>query len=132
MKKINFLFLMVIMVAATATVFAQTNNVPGGGGGAGLPITKEDLWTYAISALSPIIVWLVAKFMPFVPKQFLPVISPFVGILLGLALNKLGQTNLGWVDMAKAGALAVFVRESINQWITQPAQAKAAAAASGG
>lgn len=124
---------MVLMVTAMVTVLAQpTNGVPDPGAGTGLPTSKSDLWTYAISALSPIIVWLVAKFMPFVPKQFLPVISPFVGILLGLALNKLGQTNLGWVDMAKAGALAVFVRETINQWITKPVQEKAAAAPAGG
>ena len=57
--------------------------------------------------------------MPKLPKLVLPSITPLVGIGVGLALNKFAGADLGWYDMGKAGALAVFVREVINQAITK-------------
>lgn len=84
-----------------------------------LPTTVSDYWTYGISVVTPLIVLGVKKVIPKIPTWLLPTITPFLGILLGLALNKLGASHLGWVDMAKAGALAVFIREVVNQTITQ-------------
>jgi hypothetical protein len=86
-----------------------------------IPASLAEYWTLAISGLSPVIVWAVSKLN--VPRNLLPLLSPVVGIGLGLLLNWLGATHLGWVDMAKAGALAVFIREAINQNVTQKLQA---------
>jgi len=82
-----------------------------------LPTGTTSYWTYAISVVSPIIVWLVRLLVPKIPTVLLPTMTPFVGLALGFALNHLANANLGWVDMAKAGALAVFIREVTNQSI---------------
>lgn len=83
-----------------------------------LPSGKTSYWTYAISIVTPIIVWLVRMLVPKIPTPLLPIATPFVGLALGALLNVVADAHLGWVDMAKAGALAVFVREVTNQAIT--------------
>lgn len=115
MKTLNR-WLFVIVALFVGTAFAMAADAPAG---EALPQTKSDLWKYAISAVTPIIVWLVTLVAPKIPKVLLPTATPLVGIGLGLLLNKLGASNLGWVDMAQAGALAVFIREVVNQAITK-------------
>lgn len=99
------------------SLFAQTNGVPPIDGDP-IPKSTSEFWTFAIAGITPIIVWGVSK-IPNLPKAILPSITPVVGILLGVALNKLDASNLSWVDMGKAGALAVFIREVFNQWVTK-------------
>ena len=106
-------------MALTVAAFAQTNMVPVT---APLPQTVSQYWDLIIAAVTPLIVTGVWKLVPKIPKWVLPVSTPVIGIALGLAMNKLASANLGWVDMAKAGALAVFVREVINQAVTQQLQ----------
>jgi MFS superfamily sulfate permease-like transporter len=84
-----------------------------------LPSDTASMWRWAVSAITPVIIWLVGKYVPRVPRMLLPCLAPVVGIILGAALNKLAGANLGWVDMAQAGALAVFVRETVHQTITK-------------
>jgi hypothetical protein len=134
MKKINFSFLVLIgMFMVALTSMAQTNTVPSSPTSlTDFPTSKDALWSYAISFVSPFLVWLLAKFVPMVPRQFLPAITPFVGLGLGFALNAVAGANLGWIDMAKAGALAVFIRETTNQLITKQLNGEAAAAKAGG
>jgi len=80
--------------------------------------------------VTPMIVYAVQWIIPNVPSQLLPMLTPLIGVLLGFLINWLGSKNLSWVDMAQAGALAVFVREAFNQNITKPiAAAKARRAA---
>jgi len=98
-----------------ASLLAQTNAVPGGA----LPQTTGQFWDLIIAAVTPVIVFGVSKVIPALPRAFLPAITPVLGILLGLLVNKLAGANLSWIDMAKAGALAVFVREVVNQTITK-------------
>jgi len=98
-------------------VFAQTNTTPELP--ADLPKSVSQFWDYGISLVTPLIIMGVYKLMPKIPKWVLPTITPLVGIGLGLAVNALTSANLGWVDMAKAGALAVFIREVINQAVTK-------------
>jgi hypothetical protein len=98
-------------------VFAQTNTIPTLP--ADLPKTVGQYWDLGIAILTPLIVTGVYKLVPKVPKWVLPAITPLIGIGLGLLVNWLTTANLGWVDMAKAGALAVFIREVINQAITK-------------
>lgn len=108
-----------LLSMTVSVLFAQTNTPPA------LPGVPADLggyWDLAIAAISPVIVLGVAKIMPHIPKWVLPSITPLVGIAVGLTLNKLAGANLSWYDMGKAGALAVFVREVINQAITKRLQ----------
>jgi len=101
----------------TVAAFAQTNVVPVFP--ADLPKSVSQYWDLAIAGLTPLLVTGVYKLVPKIPKWVLPVSTPFIGILLGLAVNALTTANLSWVDMGKAGALAVFIREVINQAITK-------------
>lgn len=105
----------------TLALMAQTNTVPPL---PDLPGTVSEYWKYAIAALTPIIVWGVRKLVPKIPDRLLAASTPFVGLLLGLALNKIASLNLTWVDMTELGALAVFIREVINQNVTKPIEAK--------
>jgi hypothetical protein len=129
MKKFNFSVLLLIGVClAAVTALAQTNSVPSNPTSlSDFPTSTDALWSYAISIVAPVLVWLLAKYAPMIPKPFLPVVTPLIGLGLGFALNKLAGANLGWVDMAKAGALAVFIRETTNQWITKQLNGEAAA-----
>jgi MFS superfamily sulfate permease-like transporter len=84
-----------------------------------LPKSVADYWDLAIGAVSPMIIWGLAKVMPKIPRPFLPVLTPVVGIGVGALVNWLAGQNLTWFEMAKAGALAVFFREVVNQWVTK-------------
>lgn len=114
---LSFLAFGGLVVLAQAT---NTNVVPVTPGPVpDIPQTVSQFWDLAIAAISPIVIWGVTKAVPKIPKVLLPSMTPLVGIGLGVALNKLAGANLGWLDMAKAGALAVFVREVVNQAITK-------------
>jgi len=120
MKRQNYIGWLLFSVCAlfALPVLAQvTNTVPPGT--EPLPKTVSDYWDLAIGAVSPMIIWVLAKVMPKIPRAFLPVMTPVVGIGVGWLVNWLGGQNLGWVEMAKAGALAVFFREVVNQWVTK-------------
>lgn len=118
MKTLNRWLLVIVMLFGTVAL-AMAADAPGA---EALPQSKGDLWKYAISAVTPVIIWLVTLVAPKIPKPLLPMATPVVGIGLGLLMNKLGASNLGWVDMAQAGALAVFIREVVNQAITKQLQ----------
>lgn len=110
----------VAFAGVIVSLFAQaTNGVPVPVDTAPLPQTKSEFWTFAIAFVSPLIVWGVSK-IPDLPKKILPAITPLVGIGLGAGLKWLEAANLTWVDTAQAGALAVFIREVFNQWVTRP------------
>lgn len=86
---------------------------------AALPQTASQYWDLAIAVATPSIVFGIYRLVPKIPKWILPASTPFIGILLGLAVQVLTPLNLTWMDMAKAGALAVFIREVFNQAVTQ-------------
>lgn len=119
MKRQNYVgWLLVALCAVFALpVLAQVTNVPPVL--PPLPKTVSDYWDLAIGAVSPLIIWGLAKVMPQIPRAFLPVMTPVVGIGVGALVNWLAGQNLGWFEMAKAGALAVFFREVVNQWVTK-------------
>lgn len=73
----------------------------------------------AIVIATPVLVWLLAK-IPRMPDKALPVLAPVVGVGLGLIANALGWAVLTPIDATQAGALGVFVREIVNQWVTKP------------
>lgn len=110
---------LVALVTLPLVVLAQTNTntvpVPPGD----LPATISQYWDLIISVVTPFLVTGIAKLAPKIPKWVLPAVTPVLGIVLGLIYNKVAGANLGWVDMAKLGALAVFVREVVNQAITK-------------
>lgn len=114
--KTKYLFPLVLLAFVLPLVAQVTNTAPVLGSDP-LPETKETLWMLVIAIITPGIVWAIAK-IPNIPKPFLPSITPFIGFLLGLALNALAKADLPWYSAVQAGALAVFVREAINQWVT--------------
>lgn len=102
-------------------LFGQTNPPPVfDPGTARLPTDVSGYWVWGISVVTPAIVWGITKIVPKIPKLVLPMITPLIGIGLGLTLNKLQSLGLTWVDMTQAGAVAVFIRETWNQTITKP------------
>ena len=104
-----------------APLMAQTvtnNPPPFDPGTAPLPKSKAELWTWGISIITPMIVYLFGK-IPQLPRPVLPILTPVIGIILGLTLDKLTSLNLTWWDAAQAGAVAVFIRESVNQLVTK-------------
>ena len=120
-------FIALVCLMATAA-FAQSNtgitppyltNSVHGVTDLALPTTRGQFWTWAIAAVAPLIVAGVKKLVPNIPKLLLPVSTPLIGLALGYGLNALGQANMGWVDMCQAGALAVFVRETLDQAVKQ-------------
>lgn len=102
-----------------SVTFAQTNGVPDVSTSP-LPASQSEFWTFAIAIVVPLIVGGLKKLFPVIPKWALPISTPFVGLALGAALKAIGAANLGWVDMAQAGAMAVMIRESWSQLVTVP------------
>lgn len=123
MKRRNYGLFLFLFCAMTLSALAQAVTNASAGTSPPLPKTVSDYWDLVIGAISPIIIWGLAKVMPKIPMPLLPVLAPVVGIGLGLLVNWLAGQNLGWFEMAKAGALAVFVRETVNQWVTKRYQA---------
>lgn len=115
-KQWLWLFGLILMPLA---VLAQTNTIPVPEIPGQLPKNLSQYWDLVIAAVTPLLVTGIWKLVPKLPKWVLPTITPLIGIGLGLLVNWLTTANLGWVDMAKAGALAVFIREVINQAITK-------------
>jgi hypothetical protein len=81
-----------------------------------LPPSPSDFWVLGIGLVTPIIVSGVRRLVPAIPTILLPAVTPVIGLLIGLGLHYAGQ-NFGWWDGAKAGALAVFFREVVDQAI---------------
>ena len=106
--------------AFTCVAIAQITNAVPTVAGSALPQTKSEFWFWAISLVTPLIVAGVKKAVPSIPKLLIPITTPVLGMLLGMLLNWLQKANLGWVDMAQAGALAVFVREIVDQATRTP------------
>ncbi len=106
--------LMVVLPA-----FGQSTNDPAfDPSTATLPKSKGEYWTWAISLVTPLIVFGLGK-IPQLPRPLLPIFTPFIGMGLGWALSHIESLHLTWWDSAQAGALAVFIRESVNQVITK-------------
>lgn len=117
--KILKLLLVALLFTAPFLLLAQTNPPVLDPSTAPLPTDVGSYWEYGIAIITPLLVWIFARFGPSVPVLVLPMLAPVVAIGLGLALNQLSSANIGWVDMAKAGTLAVFIRELTNQLVTK-------------
>lgn len=109
----------VIALTFTVSALAQTN-VPAPGDPSAvtpLPQNKADFWLLGIAGVTPLIVAGIRKLVPKIPPLLLPVSTPFIGMALGAGMNWLAHKNYGWLDLAQVGALAVFVRETVNQGV---------------
>lgn len=110
----------VILVPATllsVLAYAQTNTPA-----VNVAISPMENTELIITFITPIIVHVVNKITPEIPSNLrflLPLSTPFIGIALASIINYLSGQNLTWWDGAKAGAIAVAVREVWNQTITK-------------
>jgi hypothetical protein len=91
----------------------------------GIATDTNTLWVLSISFITPFIVAGIKGLVPKIPSLLLPPSTLLIGIILGLGLQYLGKMNLGWMDMAKAGALAVMIRGTWDE-VVQATQAKSA------
>lgn len=114
-SKLWALWLLAVTVLAS---WGQNETPPIDFGHAALPTSKEDMWKWGIGIITPVIIWAFSK-IPNIPRPLLPVLTPFVGLLLGVVLKYLASLHLNWMDMAQAGALGVFIRETVNQLVTK-------------
>lgn len=110
-----FLFLMSVLFVLPA-VAQVTNAPPAGVTGTAISV---DIWDIGIGIVAPILIWGLSKIAPKIPKPLLPTITPLVGVGLGFLINWLAGQNLSWFEAAKAGTMAVFFREIVNQWVTK-------------
>lgn len=111
----NRLTLATLALSAVSVASAQTADAQSS---VQLP-AADGYWDLAIALVSPLVVTGVAWAVPRIPKVLLPAMTPLVGIVVGLGLNAVAGAELSWLDMGKAGALAVFVREVFNQAVTK-------------
>lgn len=111
-----FLFLLCALFALP--VMAQVTNAPPAGA-VTTPVVALDIWDIGIGVIAPILIWGLTKIAPKIPKPLLPTITPLVGVGLGYLVNWLAGQNMGWFEAAKAGSMAVFFREVVNQWVTK-------------
>lgn len=121
----TILFAVFALVAFVELAWAQVTNAPPGKA-VSLAGSTQEFWILGIAAVTPLITTGIWKVVPKIPSVLVPCMTPVLGIVLGLGINALAKQNLGWVDMAQAGALAVFVREVFNQAVTKRMQAPAA------
>ena len=108
-----FLFSVLFVLPAIAQV---TNAPPAGTTGTAVSV---DIWDIGIGIVAPILIFGLTKIAPKIPKPLLPTITPLVGVGLGFLVNWLAGQNLSWFEAAKAGTMAVFFRELVNQWVTK-------------
>lgn len=129
MRKTNKLMWIGGLALLALTAHAQTNTAPVSPSLPDLPLpqTPAEFWGLAIGVLTPFIVTGVYKLVPKIPGWMLPASTPLIGLALGY-LAKYAGAHLTGFDMAKAGALAVFVREVFNQAVTKRIASAASAA----
>jgi hypothetical protein len=118
MRTRNTYIVAVLWLVMVWTALAQTNAPAFDPKVADLPVTRDQFWMYGIALITPVIVWAFGK-IPTLPRPVLPLLAPLTGLLIGFALQKLGALHLTWWDGAKAGTVAVFIRESVNQLVTK-------------
>jgi len=126
-KTVYIMFAISCLVFVAVCVFAQdptnavavtTNAVPVSGVEgytATGPTGVTKLWELGIAIVAPIIVMGIKYLAPKIPTVLLPLSTPVIGLALGALTNWLTSANLAWVDMAQAGMVAVFIRESWDQ-----------------
>ncbi len=94
------------------------------GAAAPLPSTGNPTIDAIITVLVPVLVTGLKKLCAAkgfrIPKAVWPITTPFLGLLIGQLLCWLLSVEASVFDLAKAGALAVFVREALDQlWKTR-------------
>lgn len=103
----------VAMVLFAGAAAAATNDVPVVPDP--LHTSQADLWRYGIAVVTPLLIALVKWGVPKIPGLVILSVAPFVGVVIGVALNAVSSANLAWVDSAQLGALGVYIRELVDQ-----------------
>lgn len=66
-------------------------------------------------ALTPLVLQVFKLLVPSIPKVFLPLLAPVVGVLLDLVMKKAGMASDGTVAAAVFGGLGTWLREVLDQ-----------------
>ncbi len=105
------------MVVWSISAFAQSTNAPAGGGSTPAPVGDlSAVWTAAIAVVVQLVVALLKKLIPKIPKPLLPIGATVLGVISDWCLAKAGalpHTSLALG--ALAGASGVGVREILDQ-----------------
>ena len=117
--KLLWLWILAVLLVGTFQIWAQVTNAPAGGNGSVIPTDPTSLWDVGIAVVIPMIVQGIKWLAPKIPSAILPFTTPVLGLIIGLALNYFNIHHFSWWDAAKAGALAVSIREMWNQAVTK-------------
>jgi hypothetical protein len=106
------------MVLWSISAYAQATNAPAGSGApTAAPVADlSAVWTAAIAVVVPLLVALLKKLVPKIPKPLLPIGATVLGVISDWLLAKAGalpHTSLALG--ALAGASGVGVREILDQ-----------------
>lgn len=107
---------MAMVMWSLAAMAQSTNAAPATGVTTPAPTDLSALWTAAIAVVVPLVVALLKKLIPSIPKPLLPIGATALGVLSDFLLAKAGalpHTSLALG--ALAGASGVGVREILDQ-----------------
>lgn len=87
------------------------------------PERATEIAKLGITALTPLVAWLVKEVAPKLPKGVIPAATPIIGILFGIVMERMGIQDLSLANTAAAGGLGVMVREVYDQFYGKKAAA---------
>lgn len=90
-----------------------------------LPKSMIEYWQFAIPIVVPLVVAFLKWVGPKIPRRVIPIISPALGIGLGLVMQAITNAEFSWMTTTLSGLLgwaATGLREAVDQNIVQPQQ----------
>ena len=72
-------------------------------------------WALIVTGATPLVIAAVKEIVPKIPRVWLPIAAPFIGMLLQIILNYAGLTNGDTLTGMILGAAGVALREAVDQ-----------------
>lgn len=88
-----------------------------------LPNTLVEYWQYAIPVVTPLVIAVLKKIGPKIPRRAMPLISPVLGIVLGIGMQLIMRQHFSWMSATLSGLLGgagTWLREAVDQNLVQP------------